>query len=221
MKNSKTILAGLMMMAFITLIAIQGCKKENSAASVTAPKVFKGIGFNTTSNAYFSTDGSMVKPVNETQAKTMASKIDFRYIFYFSDAEPGFIDPKTCAQHNYWDEYYSTWSGASVQTIFYGTNITKAQFDEAALDQSKIGTYLSDVANATPAPHAIFPAGSCIGGRVSSGPSSLTIRKGKVFGFKNVVSGKRGLLYISTQQAQDWPMPILDNATSVDIIREN
>ncbi|MCX6198118.1 MAG: hypothetical protein NTY88_02700 [Bacteroidetes bacterium] len=217
MKNNKTILCSAIVIALLMAALFSGCKKTDSPVAAI---VIEGLGFNTTSDAYFSTDGSMTKAVSEAEAMPIAAKIDFHYIFYFSDDEPGFIDPVACLQHWYWDDYYTAWSSTCAETRFYTTTLTKAQFDAAKTDQSKIGEYLNDAANGTLAPHAIFPAGSCIGGRVSSSPASVTLAKGKIFGFKNTTTGKRGLLYIRTDQGSYWPVPVTGNGTRVDIIRE-
>lgn len=208
----------------VSLVAVSSCKKNEEpepepapTPTATAPKKFLNLTFNP-QTAYFSTDGSMSAPVDSNTAKPISNKIDITFFFNYDYTEPGFLDPKTRSQHWYWDEYYHSWLSNSVETRFYTTSLTKTDFDAAAADQSKIAGHFS---NATLAPHAIFPTGSCIGGRQSSNPTSVTLSMGQVYLFKNSVSGKRGMLYIRTDQSQFWPMPISDTNTKVDIIREN
>lgn len=66
----------------------------------------------------------------------------------------------------------------------------------------------------------ISDKGSCIGGRQTDDPTSITLSEGQVFVFKNTASGKRGLLYIRTDQYTGWPLPVYNANTKVDIIRE-
>lgn len=200
-------------------VLIQSCKKKTDdpepTPTVTAPKSFLNLTF-TTVNAYFSTNGTMAVPVDSNQAKTISSKIDFTFIYNNSYSEAGFMDPKTRSQHWYWDDYYKTWLSNSVSTVFYSTNLTQPQFTAAVSDQSLIGQYFADTAHVKIAPHDIFPVGTCIGGRQAT--NTLPIYEYQVWGFKNVSSGKRGLLYIQGQQS-GWPW--VYSATKVDILREN
>lgn len=199
------------------------CKKEDPepapAPAPVAARSFNGITFNA-QTAYFSTDGSMSAPVDSNQAKSISSKIDLTFIFNFDYIEPGFFEPKARSQTWYWDDYYKPWLSNAVETRFYSTTLTKAQFDAANTDQSKIGTYFADANIVKIAPHGIFPTGSCIGGRQSSNPESVLLEVGQVFGFKNTASGKRGLIYIRMDQSQGWPMPLSNTNTKVDIIKE-
>jgi len=188
--------------------------------NATPAKSFTGITFNPTTNAYFSTNGTMTAPVDSNAAKVISNKIDITFIYDFGYSEPGFLDPVARSQHWYWDGYFKSWLSNAVVTRFYSTNLTKAQFDAAASDQSQIATYFAD-ASVVLAPHVIFPVGSCIGGRVTGSPPSLSLGMGKVYGFKNTGSGKRGLLYIRMDQATGWPDYIVSTNTNVDIIREN
>ena len=219
----KTINQIILTLLTISIVSITSCKKDDDSTAptptptTTASKSFLNFTFNTT-NAYFSTDGSMTAPVDESQAKTITSKVDITFIYNFDYFEPGFFDPKARSQNWGWDEYYKPWLSTAVETRYYSTTLTKADFDAAQTDQSKIATYFSNSSTVL-APHGIFPTGSCIGGR-DSGPSS-TLSQGQVFGFKNTTSGKRGLLYIRTDQSSGWPFPISNSNTNVDIIREN
>lgn len=198
------------------------CSSDDSGSSnpsTTAPKVFKNLTFG--SNAYFSTNGSMTAPVSGTQATAIADVIDITYIYNSDYMEPGFMDPVArSSQEWYWEDYYTSWLNTSVQTRFYKTTLTKTDFDAAVLDETKIADCFANPATII-APHGIFPEGSCIGGRQSSDPESLLIREGDVFAFKNMSSGKRGLIFIRLDQSSGWPLPFIDNNTKVDIIREN
>jgi len=214
----------------ISIISITSCNKEDNPLTptpapiptpITPPtpsKTFLNLTFNKT-NSYFSTDGSMNSPVDSNQAKTITSKIDITYIFNFDYIEPGFFDPIARSQVWYWNEYYKPWLNTAVETRYYTTTLTIFDFDEAQADQSKISTYFSD-SNTLLAPHGIFPTGSCIGGRRSHNPLSITLTDEPVFAFKNTTSGKRGLLRIRSDQAEIWPFPF-DSNTKVDIIIEN
>lgn len=217
MKNQLTA-----MMALIAIVTFTSCKKEESNTPVptaSSSKVFSGLIFNTT-NAYFSTDGSMAAPVDSNQAKKITDKIDITFIFNFDYTEPGFFDPKARSKVWYWDDYYKPWLSTSVETRFYSTALAKADFDAAQADPSKIATYFSRSTTVL-APHGIFPTGSCIGGRETGNPESVTLSRGKIFLFKNSSSGKLGLLYIRSDQYQGWPIPISNTNINVDIVREN
>ncbi len=207
------------------VITLASCKKEkitenaaeNAAETVIASKTFTNITF-TTRNAYFSTNGTMTAPVDSNQAKTMTNKIDITFIYNYDYSEAGFFDPKARAQTYYWNGYYKPWLSTGVETKYYSTNLSKTDFDAAQKDQSKIATFFSQPTTII-APHGIFPTGSCIGGRQTDDPTSLLLAQGAVFIFQNVSSGKKGLLYIRTDQPFGWPS--FSSDTKVDIIREN
>ncbi len=202
----------------ICIVSLTSCTKdENDSTTPDSPKVFSGLTFNKT-NAYFSTDGSMTAPVNETQAKTMTSKIDITFFFHQGETKPGFFDPVARSQQWYWNEFYQPWLSTAVETRFYTTTLTSADYEAAKTDPGKIATYFSN-ASTVLAPHGVFPVGSCIGGR--EGSESTTLAIGQVYGFKNTASGKRGLMNFGPVQSYGWPLPILDFNTNVDIIREN
>ncbi len=204
-------------------IFLFSCKKDDDGANdnnTTAALVFTDLTFNI-ENAYFSTNGSMTTPVDSNQAKTISDKIDITFIFNGSYMKPGFFDPIARSQHWYWDKYYSPWLSNAVETRFYKTNLTKVQFDEAKVDQSKIATYFADTSSFALAPHSIFPTGSCVGGRNSSIQGFVALSRDQVIGFKNTSSGKLGLLYIRDDQYSNWPIPIMSFDTKVDLIREN
>lgn len=211
----------LLMLFSLSIVLISGCKKddEEETPTVTPAKSFPNLTFNPAS-AYFSTNGTMTAPVDSNQAKTITSKIDITFIYNFDYFEPGFFDPIARSQVWYWDEYYQPWLSTAVETRYYTTSLTKADFDAAKNDQSKIATYFS-LSGTALAPHGIFPTGSCIGGRQSGSPESVLLTEGAVFGFKNTSTGKRGLIYIRTDQSYGWPNAFVDVDTKVDIIREN
>jgi len=214
----------ILMLCMLSIVILASCKKEENdtptpTPTPTASKAFLNITFNTT-NAYFSTNGTMTTPVDSNQVKTITNKIDITFIFNYDYTEPGFFDPKARSQVWPWNDYYKPWLSNAVETRYYSTTLNKTDFDAAKNDQSKIATYFSQSGTVL-APHAVFPTGSCIGGRQTSGPTSLILNQGKVFGFKNTSSGKRGLLYIRTDQYSGWPTPITNFNTKVDIIREN
>jgi hypothetical protein len=212
-------------------VLITSCKKKEdddddngggSSATHVAALSFDNIIFNQ-ENAFFSTDGSMTAPVDSNTAKTISSKIDFTYIVNWDVTEEGFMDPKARSQHWYWDDYYSAWLSNSVETEIYSTALTTADYDAAKSDQSKIGECFSKSTTVL-VPHYIFGEGTCIGGRQCSDPNtgenSIMLSHDKVFAFKNVASGKRGLFYFPTGQVQAWPEPFLSDDTKVNIIRE-
>lgn len=207
-------------------VVFNSCKKKTTTADpepdpgpTVAPYTFEGVTFND-KTAYFSSDGSMTTPVDSTAAKAISSKIDLSFFFNFDYTQPGFLEPVTRAKEWYWNEYKKTWLSNAVETRFYATALTKTDFDAAKADRSKIATYYA-ASTVTLAPHAIFPTGTCIGGRQTSSPTSVILQKGQVFIFKNTASGKRGLLYIRTDQYNAWPVPIQNTNTKVDIIRES
>lgn len=205
------------------VVSFVSCKKEKdnipTTPTITEAKAFLNLTFNP-KNAYFSTDGSMTAPVDSNQAKIVTNKIDITFIFNYDYTEPGFFDPIARSKVWYWDEYYKPWLSTAIETRYYSTNLTKEDFDAAKTDQSKISTYFSN-SSIVLAPHAIFPTGSCIGGRETDNPTSILLDKGKVFGFKNTASGKLGLLYSRTDQNSWWPYTALNFDTKVDIITEN
>ncbi len=213
-----------LILTMLTAILIISCSKNNEnnepENNVTAAISFEDITFDTT-YAYFSTNGNMTAPVDSNQAKTKVNEIDITYIYNQTYAAPGFFDPIARSQHWAWDTYYLPWLNSAVETRYYSTGLTKTQFDEAKTDETKIADYFSDTSTVILAPHAIFPEGSCIGGKLSNNPSSIVLIKGKVYGFINTGSGKRGFLYIRTDQPSGWPHPLIGFDTKVDIIREN
>ena len=212
------------MLILICIASFTSCKKEETDPSTppppspTASISFLNLTFNTT-NAYFSSDGSMTAPVAANQAKTVINKIDITFIYNYDYWEPGFFDPIARSQVWYWDDYYEPWLSAGVETRYYSTTLTKTDFDAAKDDESKIAAYFSNSTTVL-APNPIFPEGSCIGGRQST-TDQIALKKGLVCGFKNTSSGKRGLLYIRTDQESGWPAPLLNFNTKVDIIRDN
>ena len=84
----------ILMLLTISTLSITSCKKDDDlptpSPTPTASKSFLNLTFNTT-NAYFSTDGSMSTPVDSNQAKTITSKIDITFIFNYDYTKPGFL----------------------------------------------------------------------------------------------------------------------------------
>jgi hypothetical protein len=148
------------------------------------------------------------------------------YIYNTDQWQPGFIDPVTASQHWYWDDYYSPWLDSSVQTNLYITTLGPANFDSVKAKPSLLSVYFKDSTKVRLAPNAVFPAGTCIGGRQEAANNDPVfgidthLAKDEIFGFKNVKSGKLGLIHISPNQESGWPVPIMDHNTVVDIVRE-
>ena len=210
------------MMLLSLVVLATGCKKDddgdrNAAPTVTAAKSFANLEF-TSDKAYFSTDGTMTTPVDSNSAKLITNKIDITYIYNYDYQEPGFFDPVARSQNWYWDDYELPWLSTAVKTRYYYTTLTKADFNAAKADQSKIAAAFNRTSTVI-APHDIFPTGSCIGGRQSA--TSYLIGMGSVWAFKNTATGKKGLLYIRNDQHTGWPYAVISNGTKVDIIREN
>ncbi len=207
------------LLAAIVIVSLGSCKKDKEIDPISSqPNIFEKVIFNS-KLAYFSTDGSMTAPVDSVNAKAIAAKIDITFIYNYDYSGPGFLDPITRSKTWYWNDYFAKWLNNAVETVYFSTALTQADFDAAKADQSKIASLLAGP-SVVLAPHGIFPTGSCIGGRESSSPNSVSLAKGQVFGFKNVASGKQGLLYIRTDQGTAWPQYIVDQNTRVDIIRE-
>jgi hypothetical protein len=218
------------MLMAICIALITSCSKDESnptpattptpVPTVTESLKFTNLTFNPTTKAYFSTNGSMTTPVDSVQAMSISSSIDITFIFNYDYTQPGFFDPVARSQTWYWMGYYNTTLSNAVETRYYTTTLTKTQFDAAAGDESNIATYFASPSMVL-APHAIFPTGSCIGGSTTSNPNSVILSMGVVYGFKNTVSGKRGLLYVRTDQESFWPTPMFNFDTKVDLIREH
>lgn len=189
------------------------------ADAPTAPLYFDVIF--TKFNRYFSTDGSMKNPVDKTNALDIVNKIDITYIYNYDYFEPGFMDPIARTKEYYWNDFYEPWLIGAIETIYYKSSLTKDDFDLAKTDQSKINEFFNDDSIMEIAPHAIFPTGSCIGGRKSYNPESELLRKYKVFGFKNKTTEKKGLIFIHYLQDTGWPLALISHNTRVQIVREN
>jgi hypothetical protein len=117
----------------------------------------------------------------------------------------------------YWSStFYTPWSSVSKKVLWYETifnSYTATEFNAAKSDQSKIGNYFSDTTKVFLADgHPIWPDGACIGGR----NAVASLAQYKVFGFKRVADGKRGLMKINS-----LPTFGLNTNTTVDIIIEN
>ena len=217
MKRSRFLI--LFSLSLSSLLFTQ-CNKEDDEDNAPAPvaaRSFEGLLFSAT-NAFFSTDGSIEVPVNANMAQTMVENIDFTFIY--TEGQPGFFDPIARSQEWSWTDSQLPWLSEGVETRFYTTSLTKANFDAAKSDQSRIAGFMAQSTTVL-APHGIYPTGSCIGGRQSSSPASVLLTRGKVFGFENVASGKQGLLFIRNDQIDpSWPNIGLSETTKVDIIIE-
>jgi hypothetical protein len=175
---------------------------------------------------YFSTnDPFFTRPMMLSELdSTQLSHVDILYIWDYGYDQPGFMDPATAAQVWYWntDVYYFPRLAYSQKTIYYVTNLSEAQFDSAKANPALIDTFFTK-RGFEEAPHAIFPNGSCIGGRPSGPPgvpSKSDLKRRQVYGIKNAKTGKRGLLHIRADQRSDWPIPSIDFKTLTDIITE-
>jgi hypothetical protein len=213
------------------VIAGAACKKSNSSTDNAKASVFTNFTFDAYDYGaaqYFSTfDTSFKHPLAQSSMTPQQIKnIDLVYIYNSDEWQPGFIDPITASQHNYWDDYYSPWLDSSVQTNFYITTLSPDNFTQAKSNPALIASYFGDSTKMRLAPNGVFPLGTCIGGRQVAGNNDPVfgidthLQLDEVFGFKNVKSGKRGLIHISAQQEKDWPVPVMDHNTTVDIIKE-
>ena len=166
---------------------------------------------------YFSSVNSSTSTFNEYAARKFVKDVDIVYFGVKDYSEIGFIDPYTASQVWYWDYVYKPWLDSSVKTLFYNTTLTKTEFDLAKGNLNKLNQYFSDTISFQLATNPIYPLGACLGGR-----NSPQLKRGSVYGFKNEVSGKKGLIYIRTGQSQYWDIRLWidDNGTAVDIIKE-
>ncbi|WMJ75515.1 hypothetical protein RCC89_20475 [Cytophagaceae bacterium ABcell3] len=209
----------LLLILPLSCLLFFSCKKEEEEPEDTQPNnFFENLAFNST-NAYFSTDGSMSAPVDAEKAKEIAEKIDITFIYDYDYSQPGFFDPVARSEEYYWDNFHQPWLEVAVETRFYVTDLSKEQFDATKKDDALISKYFADN-DFSLAPHSIFPEGSCIGGRQSGEGATVPLATGAVFGFENTSSGKKGLLYIRTDQPSAWPYVLMSPDTKVDIIRE-
>lgn len=185
-------------------------------ATPTTPKSFSNVTFSG-AKQWFSTSGTSNVTLDSATAKTVASTLDIGYTYDFGYSAPGFLDLKTRAAGTYYwsSTFYTPWSSVSKKIIWYTTvfsSYTATEFNAAKADQSKIGAYFSDTSKVhLTHGHPIWPDGTCIGGRNAVD----AISQYKVFAFKRVSDGKRGLMKIAT--APSW----INSNLSVDIIIEN
>jgi hypothetical protein len=208
-------------------IVLGSCKKDDPdpvtptppAPPVVAALSFTAVNFSV-ATPYFSTTSGMQQPVDLSTAQGMAGQIDISYIYSGDYGQPGFLAPYTRSKEWYWNNFHQPWLSVADSTQLYATSLTPAQFNSARTNAALMATYFADTSLMHLAPHAIFPTGTCIGGRQSFNPTSVLLQRERVFGFRNHVTGKRGLLFIRNDQAQYWPENIISNATKVDIIRE-
>ena len=185
--------------------------------SGTAALQFSNLTF-TSTNAYFSTTNGMTQPVAATAAQPMAADIDITFIYSGDYSAVGFLAPFTRSEVWYWNQYNQPWLSVADSTELFATTLTASQFTDAKSNSSLIGTYFGNTSSVYTAPHSIFPTGTCVGGRQSSNPASFDLNEGTVVGFKNHVTGKRGLIKIADSQEPYWEE--ITSVTKVDIIRE-
>jgi hypothetical protein len=209
-------------------VAFTNCKKEKEAepapTPVTTPppaagaaKSFTNVTFNAT-NQWFSTAGTSSSTKDSAAAKLAASTLDLGYTYDFGYDEPGFLDLVTRSNGSYYwsSTFYTPWTSVSKKVLWYETsfsNFAGTEFTAAKSNQTKIGQYFSDTSKVFLADgHPIWPDGACIGGR----NAVATLAQYKVFAFKRVADGKRGLMKINS-----LPTWGLNTDTKVDIIIEN
>lgn len=207
----------------VGIVGLFGCGDESTSSTSptsvgpSAARSFMALRF-TKSTPYFSTTSGMSDPVDSVAAKAISDKIDFTYIVNTDYSAVGFFDPVSRSKSYYWDEFRAPWLSNAVPVQFYATTLTVADFQAAQADQSKIATYFTRPTTRL-ALHAIFPSGSCIGGRTTNNPDSEPLDEGDVFGWINTATGKHGLLYIRDDQSSGWKFT--NYGTKVDIIVEN
>lgn len=202
------------------LLGCISCKKNDNSRRV-AVNVHDSLVFEALSgiedHICFSTfDASFTQPLDRYKITPDQHKnVDILFFYDWEYGNPGFLDPYTSAQSWHWDNqyYYYHWMAGASQTLFYKTNFTEKEFVKAKSEGSLIDNYFKNVSIA---PHGVFPEGTCIGGR-----SYNELKKGQVWGLKNVRSGKRSLMFIRFDQDLGWPKtPVYRFATKVDIISE-
>ncbi len=193
-------------------------------------KVYDSLVFNAVENEnqYFSTiDSSVTYPKSyDSLTASQIKNIDILYIHDYNYDKPGFMNPYIAAQQWYWndDVYYYPWLSSSVNSELYLTTLDSNQFDSAR----RVDGYLNNCFNDSNRVHLsksqIFPAGGIVGGRNSMQPDwyvNYDLAKGKVFGFYNVGTGKKGLILIRYDQENGWPdFPVTGFRTKVDILKE-
>jgi hypothetical protein len=207
------------LVSFVVMLA--ACKKSNSGSGSSNPYVYSNIVFDADdyqAPQFFSTfDTSFHTPLPQSSmTSTQIKNIDLVYSYY--DVGPGeyfFVDPISASQSSDMDGFGDTapWLSSSTQTYFYVTNLTAEQFAAAKTNTSLIGTYFKDSTAVTLEPGNYYGTGLSAGFNPIFAPD-------QVIGFKNVESGKRGLIHIAANQEADWPEPINDHNTLVDIVKE-
>lgn len=217
MKTSNTLFALILVFVLpVTMLSCGDKSTDKTEPVKTSPQVYNDLVFSAT-NAYFATNGKTAVPVDATMAKTMVADIDITYIFNSGYTKPGFFEPIARSDSFYWDNYREPWLADAIHTEIFSGDLEMADFNEARTDQSLIAKYFEEK-NLELTPHAIFPEGTCIGGRSTSSPSSVGMGKGTVFAFKNTKTMKRGLILVDMDQHQAYPY--WNTETKVDIIIE-
>ena len=178
-----------MFLVFMIAFTMLSCSDDSSTA--IAPLYLENIQFSPY-KLFFSTNGQWTKATDSTLAIPKVSQIDFVFLFNFSESSCCLIDPITRSQL---PTSYSqrTWLSTAIKTKFYSTNLTVAQFEATKSDQSKIGQYFANTNLVQLASAGSFPEGTAYGNLQDD---SQSIIADKIIGFQNVISGKRGLIWV-------------------------
>jgi hypothetical protein len=176
---------------------------------------------------YFSTiDTSFksTKAFSEMSASQLAN-VDLVYVYEYSGGMPGFLDPVSASTEHVTHDAYNTdyWYfpelANSKQTIFYQIGLNRGDMDSIMLHPELFDQYWNngDAGFMTMAESSgTFPQGAIVGAKFGY----VSLAKRLMIAFKNVTSGKRGLMYIRTDQAYGWPDYIISDHTRVDILKE-
>ena len=203
------------------VLCLSACKKDNNSSGSSNPYVYSNIVFDADdfgAHQFFSTfDTSFHTPLPQSAMTSAQIKnIDLVYSYYdVAAGEYFFVDPIAASQSSDMDGFGDTapWLSNSTQTYFYATNLSADQFAAAKTNTTLIGTYFKDST-------AVGLEASYYYGTGLSAGLNPVFAPDQVIGFKNVLSGKRGLIHIAANQEQGWPEPINDHNTTVDIVKE-
>jgi hypothetical protein len=176
---------------------------------------------------YFSTIDTSFKSTKgfpEMSASQLAN-VDLVYVYEYVGGMPGFLDPVSASTKRIFPGAYNTdyWYFPelvnSKQTIFYQIGLNRGDMDSIILHPELLDQYWNDgdagFMTITDG-HGVFPPGGIVGARFGSASLAKTL----MIAFKNVASGKRGLMYIRDDQPYGWPANIINDHTRVDILKE-
>ena len=200
------------------VLFLSACKKNDSPGNVSVHDGLVFDAYDYGAAGFYSTfDTSFKGPLTEFQlTPSQIKNVDMVYYYdtYVNAGSPGFIDPVASSQYSYLSDFYFPWLDSSVQVQFYNTGLTASNFNAAKSNYALLDSYFKDSTLVYLAPAVSpYPAGSIIGGY-------FQLSEDQVFGFIDVKTGKHGLIHISASQEYEWPFPIYDHDTHVDIIRE-